>query len=239
MKKFVIVFIAIALIIGATSLFAADNKKGGFELGLEIDGVLLPMGLVDMRLDTGPFILDVGFGFVSAKIENPTLEISNPYESETVKMFGEYNAAVIRVSGVAFQGGVLIPYWRPPHMKVYSGLKGMIGDLNGEFENTYLNDEYEPMFTQTYKLDGTMYAVKIVALGWDFQIPGVDNLVLSTSIGFKRSWVSDITVKMSGKGRYIMPMIADNGQEYYTQYKIDPNLSGWSTDFTFGARVAF
>jgi hypothetical protein len=44
---------------------------------------------------------------------------------------------------------------------------------------------------------------------------------------------------MSGKGRYIMPMIADNGQEYYTQYKIDPNLSGWSTDFTFGARVAF
>lgn len=212
---------AIALIIGATSLFAAETKpdKNIVELGLEIDGVLLPMGLLDARFNVGPVILDFGVGFVTARMIDPTIQItdSEGYDSGEITT-NLLNGGVLNLYGTAFQGGVLVPYWRPANMKVYSGVKMMIASLGGSMKW----EDYD----ESVKIHGTMCALKLVALGWDFKIPGVDNLVFSTSVGFKRSWIPALVYNEEAGSDWL-------------NVKIDPNLSGWSTDFTFGARVAF
>lgn len=215
MKKILFVSLVLFLVLGAGGIFAFTVQTG-FLTSNKLNGA-------DVRLDIGPLTAEAQAGFGMLRFANPTVEIDGEELSIPATNL-ELNAHAYFV-----RAGILVNWWRPPHMVVYSGLRGTMGLLGADFN---MRDEWDSSYDDlTLDLGATMFDVQGLLLGWDWSIPGVPNAVFSLGVGVQRCWVSNLTGTLALDADYM-----DEPEEI--TIAINPGLSGWSSFVEIGGRIS-
>lgn len=233
MKKLAILLMVLAFTLGAGSAFALEVQAGAL-----VEGVTVPVGSLDARVDFGPVTAEAAFGFATFSLNNPVIFI----DGEEQEM--PWDNLELKAHALLAQVGVYGNWWRPPNMVVYSGLRGGMGFLGGSFNlqesgTSYIWDGstwdyYDYTYTMDVGLSGLCLNIKLVALGWDFQIPGVPNAVFSVGVGAQKWWFLNAKADLS----------MSESHEYYGDYsesvefKLEPGIGGFSSFVEIGARVA-